>query len=765
MLEADSRSGKSIPVYLGDIDSDGILDNYDFGGIEGAAFEEISIELSSNLTLLDEAVSQISFNFEDAGLTADSDRLFRVWTKDASEARTESELVRSGVAYEASELGLVPGKPLALYVEAVNPTRRTVHHDLIQVSASISSDTWTGTLSDEVHLRGTNDPNSFPAGGSEGEYQCEDGRLCAVDDLDAFVGLTLADGGVRQINVLANDHYTDLDPLPHQTNFSPTGDSGVPFSVINAPESHPEDYWFQSATGEGTYEFGTFSIDLEFGSVTNAGNYAFTSYVGDMTLRAQGRNEVTFPVVFSSSTNRNYESSDFGATTSQISTTVQTDFGAHGLLVTFDEYSSSGPFALTGEISSTGVDIIDYSQPRHGTASPAFTYTPDEDTTATSDSFTYTLSTLLGENDTATVTILADPDVVSVEAFDDTAWEVPPHNFDYDKDEAIFRFSRQDRPDEPIGNNHNTTVYFTISNGADESDKATFGDWESAQIGLPIGYKLLDDGSSVSVYSVTIPSGETYTDVLLRATNDHDYELDETLDFTIVKSYYPGFASQHTEQSEEVEAKYKIAGEEATVTIVDRTADIDIEDENGSLLCESCEDDPGAEIDLGLDRDELTESTFRSLIPEDMGFENDFFTLSFDSSILNVWQKVVDPDTGEEELEAVTSTTQFDESEKTFSVWVEGIALGQTLLSVVWHENPLATAASQVFDSVFITTVGLRDVDILLAIDGTGSRAWLDGGAPGSPGGTGMTVEGGEMAEPPSKLDRLRSRVSLWRWA
>jgi len=155
-LEANSTKGAYISVFSGDIDGDGIQDNYDFDGIAGAFFSEVKLSLSSNLAHAGATGSNImlSFDFEDAGYgTTPTNKLFRLWTKDAWEVRTASDLISAGSPIYASSIGLEPGGTVSLYLESVNPTRRTVHFDPISVTAAVTAN-WVGTLTDKVHARG-----------------------------------------------------------------------------------------------------------------------------------------------------------------------------------------------------------------------------------------------------------------------------------------------------------------------------------------------------------------------------------------------------------------------------------------------------------------------------------------------------------------------------------------------------------------------------------------------------------------------------------
>lgn len=232
------------------------------------------------------------------------------------------------------------------------------------------------------------------------------------------------------------------------------------------------------------------------------------------------------------------------------------------------------------------------------------------------------------------------------------------------------------------------------------------------------------------------PNDKVTTETLLEIDQDHTLfvEVINSGTVEIDATYQPDAFPEHVKQ------KGPDASDTVKLQVVG--ADLDIGLHDSSPLSEFEEDDPGITIDLGADKDELANLTIRSLIPEALNYAADFFTLDFDDTILKIWNKN-DDFTGLDSLEEITMETQFDASQAVFSVWVEAFELAETTISLVWHETGNESAATMVFDSVAVTTVGLRDVDILLAIGGTGSDAWLNSGDPSiSPGGTGKTVDG-----------------------
>lgn len=181
---------------------------------------------------------------------------------------------------------------------------------------------------------------------------------------------------------------------------------------------------------------------------------------------------------------------------------------------------------------------------------------------------------------------------------------------------------------------------------------------------------------------------------------------------------------------------------EDTVRLRIVAADLDIRLHGETYLAESDEDNPGVKIDLGADKDELARLNIRSLIPEALDSAFNFFTFDFDDTILKLWSNV-EGEEGLDAFEEVTLDTVFNEADTSHSVWVEGFEVGATTISLVWHSSSFADDEPIVFDSVKVNTVGFRDVDILLAIGGTGSGPWLNSGDPSvSPGGTGKTVVG-----------------------
>lgn len=160
VVEADQTKGLFFPVYSGDLDADGIPDNFDFNGVAGLSFTPMALSLSSNVAFAYATQITLTFNYDAAGLTVGDTGLFRIWTKDASQARTSSDLILSGQPIDAWSIGLTPGSSITLYLEAVNSTRRTVNFDPISVTADLTGGSipgpqlWYGVLTDKVHASG-----------------------------------------------------------------------------------------------------------------------------------------------------------------------------------------------------------------------------------------------------------------------------------------------------------------------------------------------------------------------------------------------------------------------------------------------------------------------------------------------------------------------------------------------------------------------------------------------------------------------------------
>jgi hypothetical protein len=741
VIEANSLRGALLDMFNGDLDGDGIPDNFDFNGIAGAQFKEVKVSLSSNFAMLSGANQKVKFEFDDAGMTSSSNGLFRLWKKDAPANRTSADLIRSGIEYDAQSLGLQPGGTLTMYLEAVNPTRRTVHFDPIKVTTIVQSPVWSGSASDTIHVRRN---RQEPTGCVLPHHP--DGDFDAIDDVERFYERNLAAGGTRHISVMANDEYLKAFGSEYQLDITASGIGGIA-QVLNPPVDYQYN-WFSSASGSGTYEFGTFDVSLSFHSDMYFGGRARASWTGQLILSPDEGPSTTVNVAYTICMDRDYSSPTFGNTSgiivdwspewylnpNLINISAAT---SDGLLLTVEKYYGIGEiptdsFRLEGEISNSLARILEVTQTSHGTAENlnySVLYIPDPETTAKQDSFTYTLWNILGKTDIATVTIIADPDKISISAIDDEASEVPPYNLDYDT--ATFRVSRQSRQDDPSGIDRATIVFLTVSgrnnNGDLAPDIASMSDWQSSQLYInyygQVGHRVLGDGTHDPVYAVVIPAGETFVDIVIKAMNDHDYELDERVVFTVVDEFFRYFDYQgYGMGGGHFVTNYEIEEGEAEITIIDKTANIyndrfdeDLEDEPGIVIDYNHDDDNQNQMPDLYDRvvfvdDDLVEFKFSSLIPEDLDYSNDYFTLVFNESILRLWF-YPDKSAGTDGVAEVGLQTVFDESLKDFSVWVEGVGLGNSQLSLVWHESTEPLHLTYVLDSLLIRSWGL-DLDI-----------------------------------------------------
>ncbi len=460
----NATSGKTATIHFPSIDLD-----VDSDSIAGASFKEIRVTLSANLAALGGGSHQIVFEFDDAGMAPGSSKLFRLWRKDASEFRTEADLIRSNVSYSAASLGLAAGETVSFYLEAVNPGGATEHFDPIKVNALIGSGIWNGSLNDTVHIR-------------------------------------------------------DMNHLP-----------------------------------EG--------------------------------------------------------------------------------------------------VKLPGVD---------------------------------------------TVLIRATDNVFS---------EVPLRD-NQDYDEATFRFSRMNRS----GYDHKTRVFFAFKDSTNYPDSgerlAEADDWAFKQAtvapGLPseqagqsqvfhAGWRLVSPEKYDPVYYVDIPPGKAWADVEIQALNQWDfdeYELDEKVVFEIVEGFY---TKKPHQENMYVKLDYRIGSAEDSATLIDKTADIDIETEPD----EEKEDQPGTF--LAYQSEKPYKVTFRSLIPEELNFNDDFFTLGFEPQKVRLWLDA-------EKTEPILKTTEFKEHEGPFTVWLEVVSMDSGKVSLVWHRNAV-DVVGYAFDSFRYIGLGI-DVDI-----------------------------------------------------
>ncbi|MFN7842135.1 MAG: hypothetical protein ACK5N9_10475, partial [Pirellula sp.] len=120
------------PVYVlsGDDDFDQVLYSSDLNGGPvrrpgDRQFVPVQLKLSVNTSLIVVRGSKLTFDFNEAYLSetdlsvsGETRGLLRIWTKPWHVARTENDLVHSGVAYNQSDFSMSPSGDLTLYVEA-----------------------------------------------------------------------------------------------------------------------------------------------------------------------------------------------------------------------------------------------------------------------------------------------------------------------------------------------------------------------------------------------------------------------------------------------------------------------------------------------------------------------------------------------------------------------------------------------------------------------------------------------------------------------
>lgn len=311
--------------------------------------------------------------------------------------------------------------------------------------------------------------------------------------------------------------------------------------------------------------------------------------------------------------------------------------------------------------------------------------------------------------------------VVSISVLDEVASEVPPNDPEFDT--ATLRVSRENGSvDLPM------TVYLIANDfgGSHESKNvADQADWSWKEAPRVAGFKTyLDTDTQVEletpVYAIDIPKGEKHVDLIVHAGKDHDFELDEKLTFELVEEFQ--FDRHGVSQTQK--ALYELGSRKASVTISDRTADIDInsldevkEDAPGFLLPTNNDDDNGDGIPDYLNADEndkfvdddLIQVSIRSLIPDGLDFTRDYFTLDFDETDVRFWHsrdKSVGPD-GKAEI---TLETQFTE-ESDHTIWIEGVGWGAGSVKLIWHNGDPLQDQSFKLDSIAYSLFA-ADLDI-----------------------------------------------------
>ena len=121
--ENDNHFGKYVDVNDSDIDFDGVIDFFDFDGIDGANFVPITVQLSENLSYASLETVTLNFEYDDASLNS-ADGLMRIWMQDADQARSAGDFLSSGQTIDVTS-SLQPGDSLTFYVEGVQETNRT----------------------------------------------------------------------------------------------------------------------------------------------------------------------------------------------------------------------------------------------------------------------------------------------------------------------------------------------------------------------------------------------------------------------------------------------------------------------------------------------------------------------------------------------------------------------------------------------------------------------------------------------------------------
>jgi hypothetical protein len=174
-IEGDPSRGIVVPVYAGDSDRDGLDDTRDFDGIDRRRFAPVNFRLSTGAAHAWEYPIALAgsppeglpgltftFTFSDAGFGLEAGGRFRLWKKDAPHARTEDDLIRSGVPIAASTL-LVNRRfttieeylenygTTTLYLEAVSPSSG---YEAIVVALGGTGAWANATTADTIHVRG-----------------------------------------------------------------------------------------------------------------------------------------------------------------------------------------------------------------------------------------------------------------------------------------------------------------------------------------------------------------------------------------------------------------------------------------------------------------------------------------------------------------------------------------------------------------------------------------------------------------------------------
>ena len=142
-IEQDASTGKVVLADLGDLNGNGIVDSQDMGGIAGGQFVPMALRLPQNISDADPSQINVSLSYDSS--------MLRIWKpgKDASVARTSSDILASGASVSASSLGLSPGGSVVVLVEGLQGDSSTIP---ITVNAQVTGAKWSGTLSDTVSV-------------------------------------------------------------------------------------------------------------------------------------------------------------------------------------------------------------------------------------------------------------------------------------------------------------------------------------------------------------------------------------------------------------------------------------------------------------------------------------------------------------------------------------------------------------------------------------------------------------------------------------
>jgi hypothetical protein len=143
--ELDSTTGKVIWANTGDVNHNGIVDTKDFGAIANAHFVPMVVRLSQSVNAAISYTDKVSFKYDST--------ILRIWKpgKDASVARTTSDIIPSETPISASDLGLFPGTGgnVTVFVEAIKGCAAPLP---IEVAVEVDGSKWSGTLTDTVHV-------------------------------------------------------------------------------------------------------------------------------------------------------------------------------------------------------------------------------------------------------------------------------------------------------------------------------------------------------------------------------------------------------------------------------------------------------------------------------------------------------------------------------------------------------------------------------------------------------------------------------------